>query len=201
MPDVDVLLDGQLAAENLFYRGSTAWADFGSFVYPADCAAASLAAPLLEKRITLKPNQAADLVILNAAEHLRVTQVDEDLAPTPTNGTRYTFVNAAVGTTDVAIETFGGPLPGLSPIAFGNASKAILQNAGTAALNFHTTDKDDPRQIVSLDAPGPPGTYTIMITGYPNTEPLVLDSEVAADQTYIGTAASWRWARAGRSRL
>ena len=189
-PDVDVLLDDQLAAENLAYRDSTAWADFGSFAYTLRIVPHGdpAAAPLLEKQITLKPNQAVDLVILNAAEHLRVTQVDEDLAPTPTNGTRFTFVNAAVGPTDIAIETFGGPLPGLSPIAFGNASKAILQNAGTAALNFHTTDKDDPRQIdfLSERSWSAGHAYTIVITGYPNTEPLVLDSEVATDQTYIG---------------
>jgi hypothetical protein len=189
-PNVDVYLDDLLVADDLAYRDQSGWENLRSFAYNLRVLphGDSAAPPLLEKQITLKPNQPVDFVILNAAEHLRVTEVDDDLSPTPTNGARFTFVNAAVGTTEVAIETFGGSLPGLSPVGFGLGSNPILQNAGTAALNFHTTDKDDPRQIDFLSERdwSAGHAYTIVITGYPNTEPLVLDTEVGTDQTYIG---------------
>ena len=145
------------------------------------------AAPVYEGRLTLSPNRAVDVVLLDSAERLRVVQVEEDLSPTPTNGARLVFVHAAIGPIQIAIQTFGGPIPGLTPISFGTGSRPLAYSAGPDAFLFLDPNQPDSDSVDMLsEREWQAGwAYIVVVTGYPNTEPLVLATEVGTGQSVI----------------
>jgi len=189
LPAVDVYLNGEPVARNLAYRAWEEWADYPSQMaelrlVPAGTVSAE---PLYEGRLTLSPNRAIDVVLLDAADRLRVVQVEEDLSPTPANGARLTFVHAAIGPIQVAIETFGGPIPGLQPISFGTASRPLAHSAGPGAFFFLDPNQpeSDPVDFLPERDWQAGWAYSVIVTGYPNTEPVVLETEVGVDRTVI----------------
>lgn len=189
LPAVDVYLNGELIVGDLAYRAWEDWADFPSQVAELRVMPARTvnADPLYESRLTLNPNRAVDVVFLDAADRLRVVQFDEDLSQTPANGARIMFVHAAIGPIQVAIETYGGPLPGLTPISFGTASRPLPYSAGSSAFFFLDPNQPEAEVVDFLsERDWQAGfAYTVIVTGYPNTEPLVLETEVGVGQSLI----------------
>lgn len=189
LPPVDVYLNGEPVARDLAYRAWEDWADYPSQMaelrlVPAGTVSAE---PLYEGRLILSPNRAVDVVLLDAVDRLRVVQVEEDLSPTPTNGARLTFVHAAIGPIQVAIETLGGPIPGLLPISFGTASRPMAHSAGPGAYFFFDPNQpeSDPVDFLPERDWQAGWAYSVIVTGYPNTEPVVLETEVGVDQTTL----------------
>lgn len=189
LPAVDVYLNGELVARDLGYRSWEEWADFPSQMAELRLVPAGTvsAAPVYEGRLTLSPNRAVDVVLLDSAERLRVVQVEEDLSPTPTNGARLVFVHAAIGPIQMAIQTFGGPIPGVTPISFGTGSRPLAYSAGPDAFLFLDPNQPDSDSVDMLsEREWQAGwAYIVVVTGYPNTEPLVLATEVGTGQSVI----------------
>jgi hypothetical protein len=189
MPRVDVYLDDLLAG-CLTYQDWEDWTAYPSTSYQLRVVPAgdSEADPIYQGSVTLNANRAVNLVLLDSVEHLGLVQSEEEWSQTPANGARFTFINAAAGTTQVDIETLGGAIPGLAPVSFGTASRPMLYTAGEETFFFQTTDGAEPRQVDVLSARDWPAgyAYTIVITGHPDTEPLVFKTEVGVDSTVMG---------------
>ncbi|MBN1680449.1 MAG: DUF4397 domain-containing protein [Anaerolineae bacterium] len=180
-PPVDVYLGNELAAIDLAFQS---WEDGAAFrsqsttlrVVPAG---EPDAVPILQKQISLLPHAAVDLVLVDVLERLTVVPVQRDLSPTPFNAARYTFLNAAVGTQQVAVLAAGTDT-GIPSIPFGQALLPMLFEEQTIEYDFTTADGETPREVDHIpDREWPAGfAYTIIVTGYPNTSAMVLETEV-----------------------
>jgi predicted small lipoprotein YifL len=197
MPAVNVLLDGAVMGENLAYHEATDWATYPSMPHQLRVVPAgdSSARAIMEKQVTLIPNKAVDIVLLDTVERLRVVPVEEDLSPTAEGSARLIFVQAATGSIQVSIQTLnGGEIPDLLPISFGTTSRPISYPAGAAGFMFMTADTQNQREIDFLpERRWDPGyAYLIVVTGTADVQPLVLETEVgtAAAQASSGAAPS-----------
>jgi hypothetical protein len=195
MPTVNVYLDDSLVGENLDYHGATDWATFPSMPHQLRIVPAgdSSDRAILEKQVTLAPNKAVDIVLLDTVERLRVVPIEEDLSPTPEDSARLMFIQAATGSIQVSIRTLsGGEIPGLLPISFGTASRPITYPAGAAGFTFMTADTQDQHEIDFLQerAWDSGYAYVIVVTGTADVEPLVLETEVGTATLAAGGAGS-----------
>lgn len=186
---VDVVLDGELLAGNLLYGEASAWATqrAGNHQLQLRPAGQPEAEPLLYKQVALQADQSVTLVLLNTADQLRVTAVSEDLSPTPVNAAWLVIVNAAVGTTQVAVSTFGGMLPEVRPIPFGQATRPLPFANGTSGFVFETGSATAPREVGRLlERAWEAGfAYTVIVTGAPDTSAIVLATEVGTGETVL----------------
>lgn len=184
---VDVTLDSTLLGEDLSYRSATDWASFPSLRYTMGIWPAGVedAEPIVQQQVSLAPDRATTFVLLGTADHLRIEDVDEDLSPSAPDRTRFTFVQAVNGVSQATIQTLGGALLDLSPVSFGAAVQLADYPSGVEGFLFSTGDQATFRQIDLLtERAWEAGTaYLIVITGYPNKEPIVL-------KTGVGTAES-----------
>jgi len=181
-PTVDIYFNDELVADDLEYREWQDWTPYPSLAYDVRIVEADGGDPIYEDQIALPPDESVNIFLLDAVERLRVVQIKEDVTKIPEGGTRLTFVNTAIGTTELSVETPGGPLPGVDPVFFGTASLPFIRSAGPEKYYFPTTEAE-PRLIDTIETRDwATGTaYTIVLTGYPNTEPLVLETEVGVD--------------------
>ncbi|MBN1202463.1 MAG: DUF4397 domain-containing protein [Anaerolineae bacterium] len=184
-PPVDFYLENSPLVENLSYREWQDWTVHRSTTYDLRVVPAGEpdADPLYQGRVALNPNQPLNLVLLDTSDRLRVVPLPEDLSPVPAETVRLMFINTALGTMRVAIETHGGTLPDLPPVGFGSASQPVLRPGKPETYFFQTTDPSDPQEVDTLhERDWTAGhAYTVVITGYPNTEPLVFETEVGFD--------------------
>ncbi|GAB4416854.1 MAG: hypothetical protein Kow00106_12580 [Anaerolineae bacterium] len=186
---VDVLLDGELLAADLPYGEASAWTTqrAGSHQLQLRLAGQPDAEPILYKQVALQADQAVTLVILDTRDRLRIANVTEDLSPTPINAAWLVLVNAAVGTSQVTVSTFGGTLPEVRPIPFGQATHPLPLAAGRSGFVFETGAATAPREIGRVqERPWEPGiAYTIVLTGAPNAPVIVLETEAGIGETVL----------------
>ncbi|GIV80752.1 MAG: hypothetical protein KatS3mg051_0106 [Anaerolineae bacterium] len=189
LPAVDVLLDGELLAADLPYGEASAWTvrSAGSHQLQLRLAGQPDAEPILYKQVALQADQAVTLVILDTRDRLRIANVTEDLSPTPINAAWLVLVNAAVGTSQVTVSTFGGTLPDVRPIPFGQATHPLPFASGSSGLVFETGPSTAPREIGRLlERSWEPGTaYTVVVTGAPDSPTIVLETEVGIGETVL----------------
>lgn len=190
MPPVDVYLDDLLLGEALDYRDVLDWQTLPSYTYRLRLVPAGEtdADPIFTRNVALNPNEALSLIALDSVERLRLIELEEETEPTPTNGVRLAFVQAALGVDTVTIETLGGPVPGLRPLTFGSISNPVMLATGETAFYIAT---DDPENPVTVDYIAPrewsAGTqYLVVITNDAENEPLVLTQDVGTEQTILG---------------
>jgi hypothetical protein len=189
LPPVDVWLDGELLAANLPFGEASAWMTqrAGSHqlqLHPADQPDAG---PYLYKQVALQADQAVTLIILDTRDRLRIANVDEDLSPTPTNAAWLVLVNAAVGAPQVTVSTFGGTLPDVRPIPFGQATHPLPFATGSSGFVFETGPAAAPREVGRLlERPWEPGiAYAVVVTGAPDVSAVVLETEVGIGDTVL----------------
>ena len=189
LPPVDVVLDGELLAGNLPYGEASAWTTqrAGNHQLRLTPAGQPDAEPYLYKQVALQADQSITLVFLNTLDRLRVTAVSEDLSPTPVNAAWLVIVNAAVGTSQVTVSTFGGMLPDVRPIPFGQATRPLPFATGTSGFVFETGSATAPREVGRLlERAWEAGTaYTVIVTGAPDTPAVVLATEVGLGETVL----------------
>lgn len=187
LPRIDVYLGGDLIAQDMGFREASAWHIYRSLAYDLRLLPAGNpeAEPLYQARITLLPNKSLDIVLLGEAQQLRVVSVDEDLSATPPGNTRITFVNGVIGTLQITIETYGGELPDLKPISFGTASRPTLISAGRTEYLFNQAGGSQEGQADFLpERDWVAGVaYTVVVTGYLDTGPIVVETEVGTAET------------------
>lgn len=190
---VDIYLDDRPLAAELPYREWTEWQTFRSLPYELRIVPAGEpdAAPLYSAKIALAADKSVDLVLVDEVQRLRLVQIEEDTSITPANQARLLFINAAFGTTGLSVNTPGGPVDGLGKLNFGTASQPVLFNAEQETFSFQTTESQ-PREVdILAEYEWFAGTTnTIVITGYPNTDPLVLSTEVGTEEEASEDTAS-----------
>ncbi len=182
---VDVYLDSTPLAESLGWHESTDWTSYPSRrtllrVVPAGQPDTEA---LLQKQITLNPNDTLDLILFDAAQRLRVAVIGEDLSPTPPDFARFVFVHAVPGVVQLRVGVSGdNRIPDLAPISFGTASTPLELPTGGFSFTFQDATGSGPDTVDFLpDRLWSPGSaYTIVAAGYPNADPVVL-------QTAVGT--------------
>jgi hypothetical protein len=189
--EVDVFLDDHQLAAGLPYREWTDWLNLRSVAYDLKIVPAGNpeAEPLYRAKIALNPDKVVDLILVDEVQRLRIVQIEEDTSVTPGDQARLMFVNAAYGFNELRVSTPGGPVASLRDIGFGTASPPTLLSATRESFIFETTDKE-PSEIDSLPATEwlAGYTHTIVVTGYPNSDPLVLSTEVGTEtETGTGT--------------
>ena len=189
LPPIDVYLGEASLATNLAFGTANDWTVQRAATYQVRLlpAGETDAAPLLVKQIALRCDQAVSLVLVCSNERLRLAAVAENLSPTPVNAVRLTFVNAAPGTISVRVSTSSGPIPDLRPVSFAAASNPLTFNEGLAGFVFETGSVDSPREVSRiLERMWQAGTvYNVIITGAPDTPPLVLETETGVGDTYL----------------
>jgi hypothetical protein len=186
---VDVLLDGELLTADLPYGEASAWTvqPTGNHQLQLRPAGQPDAGPILYKQVALQADQAVTLVILDTRDRLRIATVSEDLSPTPINAAWLVLVNAAIGTTQVTVSTFGGTLPDVRPIPFGQATHPLPLAAGQSGFVFETGAATAPREVGRVqERPWEPGiAYTIVLTGALNAPVIVLETEAGIGDTVL----------------
>jgi hypothetical protein len=183
---VDIYLDDTLLGGDLSYRGTTDWTSFPSLRYQLSIKPAGVAdaEPLVQQQVALSPDQATTFVLLGTSDRLRIEDADEDLSATAPDQTRFTFVQAANGVSQAKIQTLGGAVPDVAPVSFGASVQLANYPAGAEGFVFTTGEGDTVRDIDLLTerAWNAGMAYLIVITGYPNQEPLVLETSVGTTE-------------------
>jgi hypothetical protein len=187
---VDVYLDDIPVARTLDYRMASEWAELEALVYnlrvvPAD---QPDAAPLYQERVNLANEEALNLVLYDAADgDVALFLAPESRDKTPVNGASFTFINSLLGRTRIGVQTGDELLPDVAPVLFASATDPLVTSMGENPLVFVDLDTGERRIVDRLPArEWPPGyTYTIVITGYPQRSPLVLETNVGTTDTRI----------------
>ncbi len=191
LPAVDIYIGARPIAAGLAYHSATAFEPIASGtvdlrVVPADRPDGPA---LYHQVLGLPPDRAVDLVLVSPGGQLRVVQVHEDGSPTPENAARLIFINAAAGTEQVNVQSGDTVLARVSPVSFGAASLPMLQPASRQGFSFtEAVGRSEQRLIDTLDEREwlPGVSYAVVITGYPELAPLVLETEVGTDATRLG---------------
>ncbi len=189
LPAIDVLLDGEVLATDLPYGEASAWTTqrAGSHQLQLRPADQPEAEPFVYKQVALQADQSATLVLMDTRDRLRIVTVNEDLSPTPINAAWLVLVNAAVGASQITVSTFGGTLPDVRPIPFGQATRPLPFAAGNGGFIFETGPATAPREIGRLlERPWEVGTaYALVVTGVPDVPAIVLQTEVGIGETVL----------------
>ena len=191
MPTVDIFLGARQIAAGLAYHRATAFEAIASGT--VDLRVVPAGQPdgpaLYHQVLGLPPDRAVDLVLVSPGGQLRVVQVHEDGSPTPENAARVIFINAAAGTEQVNVQSGDSVLARVSPVSFGAASLPMLQPASRQGFSFtEAVGRNEQRLIDTLDEREwlPGVSYAVVITGYPELAPLVLETQVGTDATRLG---------------
>ena len=191
LPPVDVYLDDDLLAEEIDFREWSDWLTVRALSYQLRVLPAGDpdATPILSRRVTLRSNAALSIVLIDEAAQLRAVEINENLGPLGIDSARFTFVHAAPGPIRLEVESLSNSAPELQPISFGTASQPITLLAGREQFYFTTTESGETREIDMINEREylPGYAYTVIVTGYPGREALVIETPVETDETLVTT--------------
>ncbi|NDJ77925.1 MAG: DUF4397 domain-containing protein, partial [Chloroflexi bacterium] len=194
LPDgVDIYIDDELVAENLGYRSSTIWMTYPSFVHdvrvmPAGAPDDGQVEPLYERTLNLAPEVGLELVLYDRTDdQVDLVMATADLSPTPRNGFAIRFVNTSLARSRVAISSPGREQSGIPAIGFSAASEPRIESANTSAYSFTDPDSAFGDTVDRLEERAWEAgyVYTVVVTGYPLEEPMVLERAVGISETTL----------------
>lgn len=198
LPAVDLYLGNTRVAEALTFENATDWQAFPSLSYNLRVvpAAGDPADSLVQQQVALVPDQAMNLILFNTRDRLRINALPEDLSPLPEGSARVTFIHAAVSSSSLAVIPAGSQDFALAEIGFGEVTPPFDMAAGPAEYVFEDRGGATAREIDRLStldlAAGE--SYLIVVTGYPNSEPVVLSTDTTATATATSPNQTARYA-------
>jgi hypothetical protein len=194
---VDIYLDNTLLAGGLAYtRASDRVEKPGQVytvrVYPAGADHAAIE-PFISSQIVANNDDLITLLLLGAAQDLRVLTYREDGSITGPNAARMTFVNTLPQVRTLRIETHSRELTEVGELTFGQPPLPVTLDTGSYRFVSMQYDAGSPVEIVesASDVQLEAGrSYLYLITGRLDDPPVILSDNVGFDQTLVGLSES-----------
>ncbi|MBX3086642.1 MAG: DUF4397 domain-containing protein [Anaerolineae bacterium] len=205
LPAYDVYVDGKPAAMGVAFRNATEWLSYAPKSYDVrlyPVGGDPNTAPLLQREITLNPDQAADVIIYNSTDASAGRGADaaadiivfkETLNPTAPGKANLTFVHLARVPDDISVQQGGVTYQNVTPVRFRRMSDTISVEPGKVQLVFLTQNGD---QETTIEAPAAfemeaGFSYLYLITGYQaDDQPSILETEVGSEASPVVAATA-----------
>ncbi len=186
---LEVYLNSILVAGNIDYGGRSDFREVRADTFSVTVVPAGSRDYVVQSQVRLREDQALTLLIVGSADTARLLTIEETLTPTPPEQTIVTFVHALEGAPRLVLDTPGGILETLNPLAYGQISDPLVLEADT--YEFYWKPAADPGESDSVETArgltfNAGIQYLYVITGRDETvPPLVFSDEVGVSEQVV----------------
>ncbi len=187
---VDAFLDDEPLNSAVEYGRPTERHGFASGQYTvrfyATGADRNTVEPLTGQVVSLIDGDNFAIVLLGSASDLRVQAFAENLSPTPSGGTRVTFLNTLPNVGEVDVQATSGVIPQLPNLVYGQSPAVTDIQAGSYSFIIGGLNSEKARTVIEraeniqFEAGN---SYLYLITGRLEGPPLILSDQVDTTDT------------------
>ncbi len=184
-PALDVYVNGELAATNVTYGGSTAYMHVPAGVIGLTANLATTSVQLINETLSLNADSA--VVILSSRADRRIHVAADDLSELAFGGTRFSLFNALDEEATLALVAADDEEIAQAILSPGTGDVPHEVDAGTYNLSVDSTDNESGADLQLFEAPLRAGTSHVLIIHGTQADPQLLSlSSSTAGGVYSG---------------